>query len=266
MDQDDKGPSCGLIRIAYDPAHWFGLDVDHWGSDFCCPGGLIMGAKSPEEEKMRYEYNDGLHPAGRTPRLYLARGGEVRKFASVNIPGFCAVVTAVYKPNGKWSNTTYQLELVPGVRPLYFLSPMHGTWGDSLGSWGEVAETLGLPVDVAQAIVRKEYPRTAERLDELEIFALAVEAEGFETEVVVISFGSPTNRAIREGYWGKPKSGKTSDGRIVTVEPGPNDLFPDWNNPRAIEPEGAKILSSRSSPGMHGGHRTIEVAVPIEVI
>jgi hypothetical protein len=241
-----------------------------------------------------YSYNDGLCPAGRRPRLYLAKGGEVKKFLGENIPGYCAIVTAQYEKNGKWSNTTYQLELVPGVRPLYFLSPMHGTWGDNLGSWGEVAETLGLPVDVAQAIIRAEYPKTAERLDKLEEFALAVEAEGYETETVVISFGSPTNRAIHEGYWEKPKSSQTSDGRTVTVVPGsmPADEADrrarewgekygytadsdevvrfrhelvnhvGWDYPTVVEPEGAKVLSSRHSPGMHGGYWTIEVVVP----
>ena len=147
----------------------------------------------------------------------------------------------------------------PGVRPLYFLSPMHGTWGDSLGSWGEVAEILGLPVDIAQAIIRAEYKATAERLDKLEEFVLAVEAEGHEAETVVISFGSPTNRAIREGYWGSPKSGQASDGRKVIAEPG-NGV--DWLNPVVIEPEGTKVLSARHTSGMHGGYYTIEVVVP----
>ena len=206
-----------------------------------------------------YSYNDGLCAAGRRPRLYLAKGGEVCKFSGENIPGFCAITTSQYEKRGKWSNTTYQLDLVPGVRPLYFLSPMHGTWGDNLGSWGEVVETLGLPVDIAQETIRAEYKTTAERLDKLEEFALAVEAEGYETETVIISFGSPTNRAIREGYWSSPKSGQTSDGRKVVVKPVTGF---DWRNPVVIEPEGTKVLSSCHSPGMHGGYYTIEVVVP----
>ncbi len=211
-----------------------------------------------------YQYNNGLQqPAGRRPRLYLAKGGEVKKFEGSNLSGFCAVATTRYQQNGKWSNTTYQLELVPGVRPLYFISPMHGTWGDTIASWGEVAETLGLPVEVAQAIVRAEYKGTAERLDKLEEFALAVEADGHETETVVISFGSPTNRSIREGYWEKPKSAQASDGRTVVVAPTAGQYEPNWYSPVVVEPEGAKVLSSRHSPGMHGGYWTIEVVVPI---
>lgn len=247
-------------------------------------------------EKEYYGYSDGLHNAGRTPRLYLAKGGEIRKFTGENLVlGWYAVVTAKYTKNGKWSNTRYQLDLAPGVRPLYFLSPMHGTWGDNLGSWGDVAEQLGLPVDVAQTIIRNQYKATAERLDKLEEFALAVEAQGNETETVVISFGSPTNRSIREGYWEKPKSSQASDGRAVTVVPGSMSAdeadrrarewgekcgyavdslevarFREeltarvgWDYPATVEPEGAKVLSSRHSPGMHGGYWTIEVVVPV---
>jgi hypothetical protein len=211
-----------------------------------------------------YQYNDGLLPAGRRPRLYLAKGGEVVKFTGVNIAGFCAIATSQYEKSGKWSNTTYQLDLVPGVRPLHFVSPMHGVWGDNLGSWGEVAEKLGLPVDVAQTIVRNEYKDTSERLDKLEEFALTVEAQGNETETVVISFGSPTNRAIREGYWENPKSSQTSDGRTVTVQPSKGEYGADWSKPTVVEPDSAKIISSRHQPGMHGGYWTIEVAVPIQ--
>jgi hypothetical protein len=120
---------------------------------------------------------------------------------------------------------------------------------------------LGLPVDVAQAIVRAEYKATAERLDRLEEFALAVEAEGATTETVVVSFGSPTNRAIAEGYWESPKSSQTSDDRTVTVAPDKGE--DGWYKPVVVEPEGAKVLSSHHSPGMHGGYWTIEVVVPV---
>jgi len=70
------------------------------------------------------------------------------------------------------------------------------------------------------------------------------------------------NRAIQEGYWEQPKSFRTSDGTTVTVKPGPRR---DWYNPEIVEPEGAKIISSAHSPGMHGGYWTIEVLVPVEV-
>ena len=122
-----------------------------------------------------YDYDDGLVSGGRRPRLYLACGAEVARFEGQTIPNFCAIAAQKYTKQGKWSHTTFQLHLAPGVRALEFLSPLHGTWGDDLPSWGAVAEALGLPVDVAQAIVRAEYKETAERLDKLEAFAAAEE-------------------------------------------------------------------------------------------
>lgn len=213
------------------------------------------------------KYNDGLCDGGRRPRLYLVKGGEVRKFGKENIPGFCAVITAQYQKNGKWSNTDYTLDLAHGVRALEFLSPLHGTWGDDLSSWGEVAERLALPVEVCQMIVRAEYPKTGERLDQLEAFAVAVAAEqqGAVTETVIVSFGSPSHRAIREGYWSQCKTAQTTDGRTVTVQPGQGEYGPDWYKAEAVAPDGAKVLASRHKPGMHGGYWTLEVAVPAPV-
>lgn len=211
---------------------------------------------------MRYSYNDGLYSAGRRPRLYLAKGGEVVKFQGENVFGWTAIVAARYEKNGKWSNTSYVLDLANGVRPLYFLSPMHQAWGDDYESWGGVAEALGLPVDVAQRVLREEYPATASRLDQLEAFALQLEEKGEEAEVVVVSFGSPTNRQIAAGYWGEPKKGMTADGREVVVKPGAGSAGGDWYNPEIVAPTGAKVLEASHKPGMHGGYWTIKVAVP----
>jgi hypothetical protein len=207
-----------------------------------------------------YSFNNGLHNGNRTPRLWLAKGIAVAKFEGEAIPGFCAIAGADYTKNGKWSHTTYRLALAPGIRPLYFLAPMHGTWGQDLTSWGEVAQKLGLPVDVAQQIIRTEYKRTAARLDGLEAFALEVEQTGASVETVVVSFGSPTNRQIAAGWWDEPKKGFTSDGRKVIVEPGPG---PNWSKPVVLEPSDATVISSTHSPGMHGGYWSVEVAVPV---
>lgn len=205
---------------------------------------------------MLYEYNDGMLPGGRRPRLYLARGAEVRKFEPSRADGWYAVVTTFGDKCGKWSNTTWTLELAPGVRPILMVSPMHGIWGERLSSWGEVVSELGLPVEVAREIVRNEYVGTYERLERIEAFAASV-ADTAETETVIVSFGAPTNRQIAAGYWTQPKSGKTSDGREVTVEPGPTG----WDAPVAVAPEGARVVGSRHTPGMHGGYWAVEVAV-----
>jgi len=205
-----------------------------------------------------YTFNDGRISVGRFPRLYLAKGNESTKFTGSDLPGFCVITANKYTKNGKWSNTVYNLELAPGVRTLYFVSPMHGTWGDTMQSWGEVSENLGLLVEVAKSIIQEEFPRTAERLNRVEKFSIELEEKNITTETVVVSFGSPTNRAIKEGYWEQPKSGRTTDDQEVVVRPNP-----DWNNPEVVSPNGCKIINSKHTSGMHGGYWSIEVLVPI---
>lgn len=214
---------------------------------------------------MIYTYDDGLCPGGRQPRLYLANGGNLSKFSGQNIPGICVITAQKYTKNGKWSSTEWTLDLAPGIRPIHLLSPLHRTWGDHFTSWGAAAEHLGLPIEVVQALVKTEYPETAERLNKVEEFALANEAKGETTETVVISFGSPTNRQRREGYWSSNKTGRASDGTEVEIAPGANaDGSPNWSKPTVVSPDGAEIISSRHRPGMHGGYVTVEVSVPIK--
>jgi hypothetical protein len=202
-----------------------------------------------------YTYTDGRLPGGRYPVLYLARAGEAVRFAGLAVPGWCAITGQDYKKAGQWSSTTYRLLLAPGVRALELVSPLHNEWGHDLPSWGAVAECLGLPVEVARGIVRTHFRTTAERLDAVEAFA--AKASEAVTETVTVSFGSPTRRQIQEGYWSLPKSAKTSDGRTVTVAPGPSG----WGSPTVVEPEGARVVDSRHTPGMNGGYWTVEVAI-----
>ncbi len=212
-----------------------------------------------EKQFTTYEYDNGLRKGRRTPKLYLAKGKDVSKFEGGNIEGFCAISTQKYTKQGKWSNTVYSLLLAKGVKPIYFLDPLHGEWGDNTSSWGEIAERLNLPVDTIKELVKEEYPRTAKRLDDIEEFALVQETAEKEIEVVIVSFGSPTHRAIAEGYWENEKSSVTSDGQTVTVAPNP-----DWRTPVITEPKDAKIISTNHTRGMHGGYWNIEVAVPSE--
>jgi hypothetical protein len=213
---------------------------------------------------MTYEYNNGLCPAGRRPRLWLTtpdKSGAI-KFIGENIPNIAVIATAVYEKCGRWSNTTYGLELAPGVRPLYLLSPMHGRWGDDLASWGEVIEKLGVPVALARDIIRAEYPSTADRLDEVEKFALVHEEKGVDTETVVISFGSPTRRQRDEGFWESPKEATASDGSLVRVGPGPEPN--GWFEPVLIDgPPGSQVINSIHRPGMGGGYYSVSVLVPL---
>jgi hypothetical protein len=210
-----------------------------------------------------FNYNDGMCSGGRRPRLYFAKGRQAFKFEGTNIPEFAAISRTNHQKNGKWSNTDYVFTLAPGVRGLYFLSPLHGTWGDEFTSWGELAHKLALSVDVAQAIVRIEYAKTADRLDRLESFSAAMELSASDMEVVVISFGSPHDESANAGYWNQQKETQTTDGSVVLVRPFIGDRGPDWSKAEVVEPEGAKVVSAQHTAGMRGGYWAIEVAVPV---
>lgn len=189
---------------------------------------------------VEYKYNDGLRPGGRRPRLYLARGSEVVKFAGKSIPGFCTVATEKYEKAGKWSNTDYVLLLEKGVRPLFFLSPLHGTWGEEFGTWLEVADALGLPVEKAKEIVAAEYPRTAQRLDEVEA-VLSREDGGPCEEVITI-------------VW--PRGLQEKEVRGQTVAYLGNE---EWALPR-----GWRLIDKRLRPGYKGGYYELDLVVPCD--
>jgi len=208
-----------------------------------------------------YTFNDGRCSGGRRPRLWLAKNGDgiAKKFTGGDVPGFAIVASHEYTPAGKWSNTTYRLLLSPGVTPVYMISPLHGIWGQDFLSWGEAAAELGVSEAIARQIVAAEYPDTAARLDKIEAeFARQAEL-GPEPEVVIIHFGCPSGRMIRNEFWDDPKSGETSDGRVVTVV---KDAKKGWYAPHVIEPNGAVIVGVKHTPGMHGGWYEVQVLVP----
>lgn len=117
---------------------------------------------------MTITFNDGLRSGGRRPRLYLVNGDRAVKFEGKAIPGICAIAGERFERNGKWSNTTFTISLAAGWKPVELLSRLHGIWGEEYPSWQELCNQSGLPISLAREIVRKEYPKTAARLDELE--------------------------------------------------------------------------------------------------
>lgn len=191
-----------------------------------------------------YYYNNGIRLDCTRPSLYFVKDSEAKKFKGKNIKDFCEVVASQYEKKGKWSNTTYQINISQGVRPICFFSPKHNSWGNKLDSWERVAKKLDIRMDIAQAIIRNEYECMAERLDKIKAFNKA--------EIVIVSFSLKENCKI----------GKTSDGRKVIVKTGQNKYGLDWNNPVVVEPEGAEVLSFYSSKNIHEEFYIIEVIVP----
>jgi|AntAceMinimDraft_6_1070360.scaffolds.fasta_scaffold10317_5 hypothetical protein len=214
----------------------------------------------------KFKYNDGMKSGWRHPILYLTKGEKCFVFKGKDIKDFCVIAAAVDEKNGKWSNTDYTLLLAPGVRPLYFLSPLHGTWGDSLESWGQAIEELGVSLDLTKRIIRNGYPDTAERFDKVDDFALLAEQEDCHTEVINFSFGSPNNRAYRDqNYWKTEKVHTTWEGLKVVIKPDPNPEI-EWKKPILVSHPNGKILSSEHTPGKNGGYRNIKIIINIPTL
>lgn len=185
------------------------------------------------------EFNDGLRPAGRRPRLILIKGAEVQKFHGEPIVGWCAIQANSYVPEGKWSRTYWTLVLAPGVRAVELLSPMHGVWGCEFEDWGSLAGSLQIPVEVAQDLIRREYPSTADRLDKLDAFAAEIESCGREPEVLIFSFSGKYGPAALVSKDGVEVSLSLVDGRWV--------------------PSSGRVVEEKHVRGWRGGSWTVQV-------
>lgn len=216
-------------------------------------------------------WSDGIGSRGRNPFLLFVRGDEVIVFRGQNIPGVVVVRGTDYTKSGKWSHTTYRLELANDVRVISGQDGWEtGRFVEGLGSavgcktpdtWADTAKALGVSVPSAMEFLRSWRPKAAEKLDEVEQSLADLEEASSQQEtdsvIVTVSFGSPTNRAIREGYWESPKGipGYNAEIRLKDREQG-------WaeGNIEVVGISGT-ILSVKHSAGMHGGYYAVSVAV-----
>lgn len=216
-------------------------------------------------------WSDGMGSRSRNPFLLFVKVDEVIPFRGQNIAGVVVVRGTDYTKNGKWSHTTYRLELASGIRHIAGRDGWEtGRFVEGLASavgrktpdtWADTAKALGVSVPSAMEFLRSWRPKAAEKLDEVEqaLANLEEASEQQETDsvIVAVSFGSPSNRAIREGYWESPKGipGYNAEIRLKDRERG-------WNEGN-IEVVGISgtILSVKHSSGMHGGYYAVSVAV-----
>ncbi len=215
-------------------------------------------------------WSDGIGPRSRSSFLLFVKGDEVISFNGSTISGIVVVKGTDYQKNGKWSYHTYRLQLARGVRHIAgrdgwgtgrFVEGLGTATGCSTpDTWAEVAQTMGISVPGAMDFLRSWRPKAAEKLDEVEESLMELEEisdseEDFET--VMVSFGSPSNKAIRDGYWESPKSipGYEAEIRLIDVGRG-------WTETN-IEVVGISgtVLSVKHSSGMHGGYYAVSVAV-----
>jgi hypothetical protein len=198
------------------------------------------------------------------------RGDEVVVFDGQNIPGVVVVRGTDYTKNGKWSHTTYRLELASGIRHIAGRDGWEtGRFVEGLGSavgrktpdtWAETASALGVSVPSAMEFLRSWRPKAAEKLDEVErLLAALEESSQQETDsvIVTVSFGSPTNREIGDGYWESPKRIHGYAAEIRKIDPAGS-----WAEGNiAVVGISGTVLSVKHSSGMHGGYYGVSVAV-----
>ncbi len=123
-------------------------------------------------------WSDGIGSRGRNPFLLFVRGDEAIVFHGQNIPGVVVVRGTDYTKNGKWSHTTYRLELASGIRHIAGRDGWEtGRFVEGLASavgcktpdtWADTATALGISVPSAMELLRSWRPKAAEKLDEVE--------------------------------------------------------------------------------------------------
>lgn len=222
------------------------------------------------------EWNNGMGHRGRLPWLLLVKDGIVTPFAGVTIPELVVVRGTSFSKNGKWSATTYRLEIGQGVRAMAgkdgwetgrFSEGLAALTHRPVDTWGDVAAALGVSVPSAMAFLAAWRPRAALALTAVDDAIAALDdandlddADG-AIEIVTVDFGSPSNREIRGGYWEAPKSLPGGTGRIELIAT--DYASGGWGEPanlRLVGVEG-RILSATHSRGMHGGYYAVRVAV-----
>jgi hypothetical protein len=109
--------------------------------------------------------------------------------------------------------------------------------------------------------LREWRPKAAEALDavDAQLSALDESAVAAETEIVVVSFGNPTNRGIANGYWDQPKEIPGQEGAEIKKI----DATKGWGDVANIVLAGiaGTVLDATHARGPHGGYYSVTVAV-----
>lgn len=100
----------------------------------------------PYVESKEITYNNGMGRRGRWSRLLLYTRNNVYQFDGVSIEGVCAIIgTPQYEKNGKWSNTTYRIQLAAGVKSSHITQGWEsGEYVEDHTSMKSIAANLGL--------------------------------------------------------------------------------------------------------------------------
>lgn len=173
---------------------------------------------------------------------------------------------------GKWSSTTYKFILPNGARLVSGHQGWEtGTWREALSkaterkvvTWLDAAEALGVSVASVMTYARRWQRADANHFDEVDRKMAeaddAASANNTDVTEVVVNFGSPTNRAAREGYWEWPLVIRDDQRRVVGHLHRDDDgnYCPDPALPAVV------VLDIIKTAGYHGGHVSVRLALPL---
>lgn len=219
-------------------------------------------------------WSDSIGSRGRKAWMLLIKGEQITSFKGENIPGVVVIRGTDYTKNGKWSHTTFRLELADGVRAISgmdgwetgrFVEGLRSSVGfkTPIDTWADVANALGVSVPSAMEFLKGWRPKAAQALDDVDAQLTALDevstvgGEIVDTETVVVSFGGPTNRSMADGFWTSAKSIPTHGGELRLIDKGKG-----WEKEN-IMVAGIKgtVMSATHAAGYHGGYVSVTVAV-----
>lgn len=207
-------------------------------------------------------YSDKMGHRSRSPwAIVIGPGDKLELFTGESIPGKVAIVGADYTKNGKWSHSTYRLQLASGVRFLpglmgwetgTFVEGLAYATGKITDRWHDVANALGVSLPAAQEFLRAWLPKAAGRLDRIEAdLASLDEMSTAGVATISISYGAPTRAERNEGFWEWPVRVLDEDGKEV------GRISTD------VGPSGdVRVLNCVRSFGHGGGYISLTLAVP----
>lgn len=201
----------------------------------------------------------------RSSWLLLRKEGRLHRFVGQTIPGVVAVVATQYTKQGKWSGTTYTLQLADGVVAI----PGHagwesGTFREALAeatrkptrTWIEAAAALEVTIAELRQLLSDWKPGAITHWDKVDEELAAVEEEAETSHILSVSFGAPSNRSAKAGFWSWPVRIFLGDEEIARLMPGDKG----WATPQVDGP--VRVIDVVCSHGMHGGYISLRIAAP----
>ena len=209
-------------------------------------------------------------PRGRYPvAFFLSPRGEVVPFTGDGYrlgalcPGGPALLDAVSGPrNGHWTATHFKFAVPDGwgfasILPDWDSGRLFpgSTWEECLSTFGQHFPDRVVSPTSFRAVVAQLRWDCADRLTAADASREAIEdSASDDTEILTITYGSPTRREANEGYWDAPILVTLPTGEQVRVV----DSNPNWND------RGGRvaILDRTHCSGYHGGTYTVVLSAP----